>query len=80
MIHFNFFIAPNKRCVLFDGNVYFSCIGNCFYFFDSQRRQRARELNNLGVVELHINGTSTDDEESQGVIAKRDADLRMLNV
>ncbi|CAH8870979.1 unnamed protein product [Trichobilharzia szidati] len=44
------------------------------------RRQRARELQNPGVLQVHIDGTSTDEEESQAVIAKREADIDALLV
>nr|CAH8870606.1 unnamed protein product [Trichobilharzia regenti] len=44
------------------------------------RRQRGRELQNPGVLQVHIDGTSTDEEESQAVIAKREADIDALLV
>ncbi|CAH8636379.1 unnamed protein product [Heterobilharzia americana] len=44
------------------------------------RRQRARELENPGVVQVHVDGTSTDDEEPQAVIVKRGADIDSLLV
>lgn len=43
----------------------------------SMRRQRARENASGGQLVLtpHVDGTSTDDEEPQSVVAKRKADL-----
>ncbi|CAH8631768.1 unnamed protein product [Schistosoma bovis] len=44
------------------------------------RRQRARELQNPNVIQVHIDGTSTDDEEPQATIVKRSADIDALLV
>ncbi|CAH8659182.1 unnamed protein product [Schistosoma rodhaini] len=44
------------------------------------RRQRARELQNPNVIQVHVDGTSTDDEEPQAAIVKRSADIDALLV
>ncbi|CAH8601535.1 unnamed protein product [Schistosoma mattheei] len=44
------------------------------------RRQRARELQNPNVIQVHVDGTSTDDEEPQATIVKRSADIDALLV
>ncbi|CAI2733347.1 unnamed protein product [Schistosoma spindalis] len=44
------------------------------------RRQRARELQNPTVIQVHVDGTSTDDEEPQATIVKRSADIDALLV
>ncbi|CAH8560364.1 unnamed protein product [Schistosoma turkestanicum] len=44
------------------------------------RRQRARELQNPANTQVHIDGTSTDDEEPQAIIVKRSADIDALLV
>ncbi|KAH8848813.1 PAX3- and PAX7-binding protein 1 [Schistosoma japonicum] len=44
------------------------------------RRQRARELQSPTVIQVHIDGTSTDDEEPQAIIVKRSSDIDSLLV
>ncbi|KAK4476207.1 hypothetical protein MN116_000688 [Schistosoma mekongi] len=44
------------------------------------RRQRARELQSPTLIQVHIDGTSTDDEEPQAIIVKRSSDIDSLLV